>query len=117
MRNLIRIGLVVLALCLAAPVAAGPFEDGVAADKRGDYATALRLWRPLADQGDASAQNNLGFMYENGHGVPQDYAEAPFPLFVIDRCRVIQPKLELKRGIHLAQLVERHGRTGIIGLK
>jgi uncharacterized protein len=36
----------------------------------------LKLWRPLAEQGDASAQNNLGVMYDQGQGVPQDYAEA-----------------------------------------
>ena len=39
---------VALSLCLAAPVAAGPFEDATAAYERGDYATALRLFRPLA---------------------------------------------------------------------
>ena len=78
MRDLIKAGLValVLSLSLAAPVAAGPYEDGVAAHGRGDYATALKLWRPLADQGHASAQYNLGVMYDNGQGVPQDYAEA-----------------------------------------
>jgi TPR repeat protein len=31
---------------------------------------------PIAEQGDASAQYNLGVMYANGYGVPQDYAEA-----------------------------------------
>lgn len=56
--------------------AAGPFEDGDAAYKRGDYATALKLWQPLADQGNATAQNNIGVMYDLGRGVPQDYAEA-----------------------------------------
>jgi TPR repeat protein len=55
---------------------AGPFEDGDAAYKRGDYATALKHWQPLADQGNAAAQNNLGVMYDLGRGVPQDYAEA-----------------------------------------
>jgi TPR repeat protein len=44
--------------------------------KRRDYATALRLLRQLADQGDPVAQSNLGMMYEKGNGVPQDYAEA-----------------------------------------
>ena len=48
----------------------------MAASQREDYATAYRLWRPLADQGDASAQNNLSLMYNNGQGVPQDYAAA-----------------------------------------
>ena len=32
--------------------------------------------RPLADQGDAGAQYNLGVMYDKAHGVPQNYAEA-----------------------------------------
>jgi TPR repeat protein len=57
-------------------VAAGPFEDAAAAYGRGDYATALRLFRALAEQGYAQAQYNLGFMYEDGKGVPQNYAEA-----------------------------------------
>ena len=32
--------------------------------------------RARAEQGDADAQANLGLMYYNGEGVPQDYAEA-----------------------------------------
>ena len=65
-----------LALALLGAAAAGPLEDGVAAYQRDDFATAMRIWRPLADQGDAVAQNNLGVMYANGQGVPQDYAQA-----------------------------------------
>jgi hypothetical protein len=67
---------IVLLLSLAAPVAAGPLEDGRDAYNRGDYATALRLLHPLADQGHAYAQFNLGLMYDYGWGVPQNYAEA-----------------------------------------
>src|SRR6516225_2282200 len=63
-------------VALAGVAVAGPYEDGVAAYGRGDYTTALRLIRPFADQGMAAAQNNLGFMYYNGQGVPRDYAEA-----------------------------------------
>ena len=63
-------------LSLATPVAAGSGQDAVAAYARGDYAAALRLLRPLADQGDAQAQYNLGALYDNGQGVPQNYAEA-----------------------------------------
>jgi uncharacterized protein len=76
MSNLIKAGLVALVLCLAAPVAAGPFEDGADAAERGDFATALQLWQPLANQGDPRAQQSLGNMYANGQGVPQDDAEA-----------------------------------------
>ena len=49
------------------------FDEGSAAHKRGDYATALSEWQPLAAQGHASAQFNLGSMYRLGHGVPKDY--------------------------------------------
>jgi TPR repeat protein len=66
----------ILVLSLAAPVAAGPVEDAIAARSGGDYATALRLWRPLANQGDAFAQFNLGLMYFRGEGVPQNHDEA-----------------------------------------
>ncbi len=62
-------------LGLTAPAWAG-FDEAVAAYKRGDYATAIREWRPLAEQGNAKAQFNLGVMYDRGLGVPQDYAEA-----------------------------------------
>ncbi len=60
---------------LAAPSWAG-FNEGVAAYERGDYATALREFRPLANQGDADAQNNLGALYYHGKGVPEDDAKA-----------------------------------------
>ncbi len=52
------------------------FNAGVAAYKWRAYAIALREWHPLAKQGNAKAQYNLGFMYNHGEGVPQDDAEA-----------------------------------------
>ena len=36
----------------------------------------IKLYRTLAETGDASAQNRLGLIYQNGEGVPQDDAEA-----------------------------------------
>ncbi len=62
-------------LGLTAPAWAG-WDEGVAAYKRGDYATALSELRPLAEKGGASAQYNLGILYDGGLGAPQDYAEA-----------------------------------------
>ncbi len=62
-------------LGLTAPAWAG-FDEAVAAYQRGDYATALREWRPLAEQGNADAQLFLGVMYDRGLGVTRDYAEA-----------------------------------------
>jgi TPR repeat protein len=69
-----EIAAIVLVSAFAAPVAAGTFEDAVDAHARGDYAKALRLIHPLANDGDASAQFNLGLM--TGQGVQQDNAAA-----------------------------------------
>jgi hypothetical protein len=60
----------------ASPAYADDFEDATAAHRRGDYVTAQRLLRPLAQQGYATAQYNLGLMYEKGEGVTQDSREA-----------------------------------------
>ena len=63
-------------MTLSSPVAAQDFQKGLAAYSAGDYATALQEWTPLAEAGDADARYNLGVMYDNGEGVPQDDAEA-----------------------------------------
>ena len=54
------------------------FVVGLEAYHRGDYATAMRKFRPLAEQGDAAAQFNLGIMYANGKGVPEDAVQAVY---------------------------------------
>lgn len=62
-----------LAVALAAPAQAGPYEDAVAAYNRGDYTTAEKLFRKAADQGHAQAQFKLGVMYSSGEeGVLQE---------------------------------------------
>ena len=63
-------------LAIGGAATAGPLEDAVAAYQRGDYATALRLWHPLAEQGKADAEFHLGVMYESGQGVLRNDAEA-----------------------------------------
>jgi TPR repeat protein len=55
---------------------AGPVEDALDAQMRGDYATALKLFKPVAEAGDQYAQFSLGFMYNVGQGVQQNYTEA-----------------------------------------
>jgi len=66
----------VVSLSLAAPVLAGPSEDGLAAYQRGDYAEALKWFRKAAEQGNALAQFSLGAMNATGKGVRQDFVEA-----------------------------------------
>ena len=71
-----RLALAIIFVLGFAPPAWADFQDGVAAYNRGDYATAFREMKPLAEQSFAIAQFNLGILYANGRGVPQDDAEA-----------------------------------------
>src|SRR5712664_927986 len=59
-----------------AGVIAGPWEDGMTAYNRGDYVPAIWLFRPLAEQGNAKAQNVLGVMYRRGQGVARNSVRA-----------------------------------------
>ena len=61
----------VAAASLAAPALAD-VKTGVDAWQRGDFAAAVREWRPLADKGDADAQFNMGQAYKLGRGAPAD---------------------------------------------
>jgi TPR repeat protein len=63
-------------LISATAVWAGDFEDGAAAYNKGGFTMAATLFKKGAEQGDSAAQFNLAFMYDNGKGVLQDYAEA-----------------------------------------
>ena len=74
----------VTTLCLILSLALGSlgmgwsadFQKGMEAYNKGDYATALKEWKPLAEGGDTDAQYYLGIMYDEGQGVPQDYQAA-----------------------------------------
>ena len=54
------------------------FDQGYAAYKKGDYKAAFAKFKPLAEQGNASAQTILGLIYYDGKGVPQDYQKAVY---------------------------------------
>ncbi len=65
-----------VAIVIAAPALGLPQPEAEEAYARGDYATAFKLWLPLAEQGSARAQTNIGRMYERGEWVAQDHAMA-----------------------------------------
>jgi len=69
------LGLTLLLLAAALPALAD-FQAGLDAYNKGDYVTAAKEWRPLAEEGSAVAQFNLALLYLDGHGVPQSDAEA-----------------------------------------
>jgi cell division septation protein DedD len=73
MRKLL-LGLLIAAAAMPAP--AQSVRAGVEAWQKGDAAAAVKIWRPLADKGDADAAFNLGQAYRLGKGVPLDLAQA-----------------------------------------
>jgi len=77
MRN--HLSLIVVALGLALSIgtaSADDFDTGWDAYEAGEYAEAVKWYRLAAEQGYATAQYNLGVMYANGEGVPENDAEA-----------------------------------------
>ncbi len=65
-----------LAITLSSTAFGDDFIDGFEAAKKGDFKTAMKLWRPMAEQGDTDAQYILGVMYDRGDGVPEDDKQA-----------------------------------------
>ncbi len=63
-------------MIFAAPISAQDFQRGLEAAQSGDFETALKEWKPLAERGKSEAQNYLGVLYLYRWGVPQDDKEA-----------------------------------------
>ena len=60
MKTLFIIPVLLFSLLIGAPSYSGDFKKGMTAAQNGDWATALKEWKPLAEQGDVEAQFNLG---------------------------------------------------------
>jgi TPR repeat protein len=82
MSDRVRRGFFGFAVAAALLVSAGDFAEaasfrqGVSAFNRQEYLLAAQNFFPLAERGDPAAQAYLGFMFETGRGVPQNYTEA-----------------------------------------
>ena len=76
MRRLVAAFVAVVIATMATEVLAQDFNDGVKAVQNGDFATAVKIWTPLAEKGSREAQFNLAVMYDDGMGIPEDNAEA-----------------------------------------
>ena len=75
-RSVLLAILVLVPLLLPAGVRAGDYEDGRNAYITGNYAKALTLLKPLAEDGDPNAQKIMGIMYDYGQGVTKDPVQA-----------------------------------------
>ncbi len=76
LKLLISLVLIVVAATASAQSLEERMRTAAEAYQRKDFATAIAVWRPLAEQGNAEAQTLLGAMYWSGEGVPRDHAEA-----------------------------------------
>jgi TPR repeat protein len=77
MRKAALIGsIAAMSLLGSAGALAGPWEDGMVAYNRGDYLPAIRLFRPMAEQGNPKAQNQIGAMYRKGEGMQRSPTRA-----------------------------------------
>jgi TPR repeat protein len=76
--NLIKCLTVATSFILAAPVFADTNQESACYIKNnaGDYDSAFRVCTKAAEQGEVSAQHNLGIMYDNGSGTPKDDKQA-----------------------------------------
>ncbi len=69
-------GYIAASFLAALSVAGADFQAGARAYDKGDFATALKEWLPVAEKGGSAAQFNIGLMYQEGQGVPQNFSEA-----------------------------------------
>lgn len=72
----VLVGVLFVVLGATSVNAASSEEEARSAYEKGDYARAVVLMRPFAEQGQAWAQNGLGWMYQQGQGVPKDDQKA-----------------------------------------
>jgi TPR repeat protein len=74
-KRIASIGVTLITLALSAPAWAD-YQTGVDAYQSGDFKTAMTEWLPLAEGGDATAQNSVGALYDHGLGVDESDSEA-----------------------------------------
>jgi len=75
MRRHSVVTILIISLLITGQAIAGTYEDALEEYGRGEYKAAYQLLKPLAEEGNSNAQMMLGFMYDQGRGVPRDSVE------------------------------------------
>jgi hypothetical protein len=78
MRKLTATICLTIAVLLGSEVRGSDFQKGAAAAQSGDFATALREWKHLAENGDTDAQTSRGVMYYIGKGGHTRFGLCPY---------------------------------------
>ncbi len=68
--------LFLIILFAANPAHSTSYQQGMNAVLARDYVKALTIWTPLAINGDATPQFQLGWLYEQGYGAEKNYQTA-----------------------------------------
>ena len=76
MNLLLILSLLFVTIVIGNPAFSADYEKGVDASLQGDFKTAMKEWRPLAERGGATAQFQVGWLYYEGKGVTQNYKTA-----------------------------------------
>ena len=100
----LSIAVLALVACVT-PAFTQSLADGAAANQRGDYQAALKIFTALADQGDAVAQTLVGNLYANGPGVLADSATA-LKWYLLAAQNETAPTQFAEVGIEFGQLQE-----------
>lgn len=76
MKRLMMFPVFLIAMTVGNLAHSSSYQAGMNAALERDYVTALKIWSPLAERGDATPQFQLGWLYEQGYGVSKNYATA-----------------------------------------
>ena len=76
MKRMLVLLVLSLPLLVGNPATSADYQKGADAALQRDFVTALREWEPLAEQGGATSQFQLGWLYYVGNGVTQNYETA-----------------------------------------
>jgi hypothetical protein len=124
MRSAPRLVVVAVLALSYVPVFAGDIEDAIHSMRAGDFAEAYCILKPYAENGDAEAQYNIGWMYLNGYGLAmndslalewwqrasdQGYTDASFSIAMLYSLGEGQVKKDMDKAIDYYLLAVRAG--------
>jgi len=105
LRSCLRFLLTISALVASASVWPGPFEDGLVARDRGDFASAVHTFKQLAQSGDANSQFQLSLLYAAGTGVKADHKQSLYWLRQAATRGNTQAQSNLGNAFHMGRAV------------
>ncbi|MFV1985239.1 MAG: tetratricopeptide repeat protein [Thiohalomonadales bacterium] len=89
-------------------------SDGFKAFEKKNYKQAYKIWKPLADAGNADAQYNIGLLLKNGKGVTHDHRKALFSFLAAAKQGHAEAQYNAGMMFRLAQGISRSNKDAVI---